>query len=82
MLNRIVIMRSMRHWPLSFLVLSTLGAVCLALGIAALAGLLRGSHPLFNDDMAGWALIVSAIALLLSGAFPLALRRLQEGDRP
>lgn len=70
----------MRHWPISFLVLSVLGAITLIAGIAALAGLLRGTHPLFNDDMAGWALIVSAIALLLSGAFPLALRRLQEQE--
>lgn len=75
-------MSAMRHWPISFVVLTVLGVLCLAAGIAALIGALRGSHPLFNDEMAGWALIVSAIALLLSGAFPLVLRRLQEGDRP
>lgn len=75
------IMPPMRHWPLSFLVLTVLGALCLIAGFAALGGMLRGTHPLFNDDMAGWALIVSAVALLLSGAFPLVLRRLQEGDR-
>lgn len=73
-------MLPMRHWPISFLVLTLLGALCLLAGLAALGGMLRGVHPLFNDDMAGWALIVSAIALLLSGAFPLVLRRLQEGD--
>ena len=75
-------MAPMRHWPISFLVLTALGIVCLIAGFAALAGLLLGSHPLFNDDMAGWALIVSAIALLLSGAFPLVLRRLQEREQP
>jgi hypothetical protein len=75
-------MAPMRHWPISFLVLTALGIASLIAGFAALAGLLRGSHPLFNDDMAGWALIVSAIALLLSGAFPLVLRRLQERDQP
>jgi hypothetical protein len=42
--------------------------------------MLDGRHPMFNDGMAGWALIVSAIALLLSGAFPLVLRRLQESE--
>ena len=35
---------------------------------------------LFNDDMAGWALIVSAEAALLTGAFPLVLRRLAERE--
>ena len=71
-----------RHWPISFLILASLGVICLVAGIAALAGLLRNSHPLLRDDMAGWGLIVSAIALLLSGAFPLVLRRLQEHDTP
>ncbi len=72
----------MRHWPVSFVILTLLGGMCLPVGLFALGGMMRGSHPLFNDDMAGWALIVSAIALLLSGAFPLVLRRLQERDRP
>ena len=44
------------------------------------AGMLKGVHPLFGDDMAGWALIVSAVAALLTGAFPLALRRLAERE--
>ena len=74
-------MPAMRHWPITFLVLTALGVLCLLAGMAALTGLLHGTHPLFNDDMAGWALIVSAIALVLSGAFPLVLRRLQEHDR-
>jgi uncharacterized membrane protein HdeD (DUF308 family) len=69
-----------RHWPISFLILAVLGALCLVAGVAALAGLFQNSHPLLRDDMAGWGLIVSAIALLLSGAFPLVLRRLQEHD--
>lgn len=70
----------MRHWPISFLVLTLLGIACLLVGVLALAGLMRGSHPLFNDEMAGWALLVTAIALLLSGAFPLVLRRLAERE--
>lgn len=68
------------HWPWTFVFFSLLGAVCLLVGIGALAGLMEGVHPLFNDDMAGWALIVSAIACFLTGAFPLALRRLAERE--
>jgi hypothetical protein len=70
-----------RHWPLSFLFFAVLGMVCLVAGIAAVTGLLAGTHPLFNDGAAaGLALIVTAIALLLTGAFPLVLRRLAERE--
>jgi hypothetical protein len=70
-----------RHWPLSFLFFAGLGVVCLLAGIAALAGLLNGVHPLFNDGLAaGLALIVSAVALILTAAFPLVLRRLAERE--
>jgi uncharacterized membrane protein YkvI len=70
-----------RHWPISFLVFSALGIVCLLAGLAALAGLLEGLHPLFRDGTAaGLALIVSAIALILTGGFPLVLRRLAERE--
>jgi hypothetical protein len=42
---------------------------------------MQGVHPLFNDDTAaGLALIVTAIALFLTGAFPLVLRRLAERE--
>jgi len=68
------------HWPWTFLVFTLLGTVLLLAGVAALAGLLKGVHPLFNDDMAGWALIVSAVASFLTGAFPLVLRRLAERE--
>jgi len=68
------------HWPWTFIFFTTIGAILLIAGIAALAGMLQGTHPLFNDDMAGWALIVSAIASVLTGAFPLALRRLAEKE--
>ena len=67
-----------RHWPWTFVVFALLGALCLIVGSAALAGLLKGVHPIFSDDLAGWALIVSAIACFLTGAFPLVLRRLAE----
>jgi len=69
-----------QHWPRTFVVFTALGAICLLAGVAALAGMLKGAHPLFNDDMAGWALIVSAIACFLTGAFPLVLRRLAERE--
>ena len=68
------------HWPWTFLVFTALGALCTLVGIAALAGLMAGVHPLFNDDLAGWALLVSAIACFLTGAFPLVLRRLAESE--
>jgi len=68
------------HWPWTFLVFTALGIVALLGGVAALAGLLRDVHPLFGDDLAGWALIVSAVACFLTGAFPLVLRRLAEKE--
>jgi len=70
------------HWPVSFLICTASAILCLLAGIAAFAGLLEGVHPLFNDSMAaGITLIVSAIALLLSGAFPLVLQRLAEQEK-
>jgi len=68
------------HWPWTFLLFTALGAALLLAGAAALGGLLRGVHPLFGDDLAGWALIVSAVASFLTGAFPLVLRRLAERE--
>jgi len=68
------------HWPWTFLFFSTLGVITTIAGIAALAGLLKETHPLLRDELAGWGLIVSAIAFFLSGAFPLVLRRLAEKD--
>jgi hypothetical protein len=68
------------HWPWTFVIFTVLGVALLFVGIAALAGMLRGVHPLFGDEMAGWTLIVSAIASFLTGAFPLVLRRLAERE--
>lgn len=68
------------HWPWTFLFFSALGSACLLAGIAAFAGLFASVHPLLADAMAGWGLIVSAIACFLSGAFPLVLRRLAERE--
>jgi hypothetical protein len=69
-----------RHWPWTFIAFSVIGTLLLLAGIAALAGVLKSTHPLFNDDLAGWALIVSAVAAFLTGAFPLVLRRLAERE--
>jgi H+/Cl- antiporter ClcA len=68
------------HWPWTFLFFSFLGIVCTVVGVAALAGLFEKVHPLLADPLAGWGLIVSAIACFLTGAFPLALRRLAERE--
>jgi hypothetical protein len=67
------------HLPISTLVFGTLGLMALVLGILAMAGLLHEVHPLLNSE-GGLALIVSGIALLLSGAFPLALAWLAAGQ--
>lgn len=69
-----------QHWPWIFIAFTALGAICLLGGAAALAGMLKDVHSLFNDDLAGWALIVSAVACLLTGAFPLVLRRVAERE--
>lgn len=68
------------HWPWTFLFFSALGILSLIAGIAAFAGLFKNAHPLLADDLAGWGLVVSAIAFFLSGAFPLVLRRLAEHE--
>jgi hypothetical protein len=68
------------HWPWTFVAFSIIGIACLLVGIAALSGLLSKVHPLFADELGGWALIVSAIAAFLTGAFPLVLRRLAEQE--
>jgi hypothetical protein len=68
------------HWPWTFLFFSALGILSLLAGMAAFAGLFKHVHPLLADEMAGWGLIVSAIAFFLSGAFPLVLRRLAERE--
>lgn len=60
------------RFPVSAIVFGALGSLTLAIGILSMAGLLRKVHPLLNSD-GGLALVVSGIALILSGAFPLGL---------
>jgi hypothetical protein len=67
--------------PVSTFIFGILGALALAVGFLALAGLLRPWHPLLNAD-GGLALVVSGIALMLSGAFPLGLALLATQKSP
>jgi len=68
------------HWPWTFVFFALLGALLALAAIAAFAGLFDELHPLLADPMAGVGLIVSAIASVLTGAFPLVLRRLAERE--
>lgn len=70
----------MRRFPLSFIILSALGALCAIPGIASLAGFGGLIHPVLDDPMAGLAFIVSAVALIGSGAFPLVIEKLKENE--
>jgi hypothetical protein len=68
------------HWPYSFVAFTVLGIISLLVGIVALAGIAGELHPLMADEGTGIALIVTAVALFLTGAFPLVLRRLAERE--
>ncbi|MGE5472009.1 MAG: hypothetical protein ACM3X0_14525 [Bacteroidota bacterium] len=70
----------MRRYPVSFIALSTLGALCAIPGLISLAGYGASLHPVLDDPMAGLAFIVSAIALVGSGAFPLVIEKLKENE--
>ena len=67
--------------PLSAIILGALGLIALTGGFLALAGQLKHIHPLLNRD-GGLALVVSGIALVLSGSFPLAIAFLAAERRP
>jgi hypothetical protein len=69
-----------RHWPLTFIAFTILGTISLIIGIVALAGIGGGIHPLLADEGTGIAMLATAIALFLTGAFPLVLRRLAEQE--
>ncbi|MBU1235737.1 MAG: hypothetical protein KJ634_09335 [Gammaproteobacteria bacterium] len=68
------------HWPYTSIAMFLLGAVCTVVGIVALAGIGEAIHPLLADEGTGIAMIATAIALFLTGAFPLVLRRLAEKE--
>lgn len=71
---------TMRSYPVSFIVLSALGAACTVPGVVSLAGFGALLHPVLADPMAGLAFIVSAIALIGSGVFPLVIEKLKEDE--
>jgi hypothetical protein len=70
----------MRRYPVSFIALTSLGIVCAIPGLISIAGFGAAVHPVLDDPMAGLAFIVSAIALIGSGAFPLVIEKLKEGE--
>ncbi|MGA9393841.1 MAG: hypothetical protein WCA83_07300 [Azonexus sp.] len=70
----------MRHYPLSFVVLTALGILSALLGLISVAGFGAVVHPILDDPMAGLAFIVSAVALIGSGAFPLVIEKLRENE--
>ena len=70
----------MRRYPLSFIVLTALGVLCVIPGLISIAGFGAVMHPVLDDPMAGLAFIVSAVALIGSGAFPLVIEKLKEDD--
>lgn len=67
--------------PVSAVILGALGLIALFGGFLALAGQLKHLHPLLNKD-GGLALVVSGIALVLSGSFPLAIAFLAAQRKP
>ena len=70
----------MRRYPTSFLLLTGLGILCAIPGAISLAGFGESLHPVLDDPMAGLAFIVSAVALIGSGAFPLVIAKLKENE--
>lgn len=68
--------------PLSAWLLGIPGALCLLGGLVLLAGDFGPIHPILAEPGTGLALVVSAVALLGSAAFPVVLRRLAERDAP
>ena len=70
----------MRRYPLSFIILTALGILCAIPGAISLAGFGTAIHPVLDDPVAGLAFIVSAVALIGSGAFPLVIEKLKENE--
>lgn len=70
----------MRRYPTSFIILTALGLLCAIPGTISLAGFGASIHPVLDDPMAGLAFLVSAVALIGSGAFPLVIEKLKENE--
>jgi hypothetical protein len=70
----------MRRFPLSFLALTFFGVLCGVPGLVSMAGFGGLIHPLLADEGAGLAFVVSAVALIGSGMFPLVIARLRASE--
>ncbi len=68
------------HIPVVAWLLAIPGVLCLLAGIVLLSGDFAAVHPLLGGAGAGLALLVSAVALLGSAGFPIALQRLADRD--
>lgn len=66
--------------PLAAWLLGLPGIACLLAGAALLIGDFHAYHPILAEAGTGLALVVSAIALLGSAAFPVVLARLARND--
>jgi len=71
---------AMRRYPFSFISLTALGVLCAIPGLISIAGFGAAVHPVLDDPMAGLAFIVSAVALIGSGVFPLVIEKLKENE--
>jgi len=71
----------MRGAPLFAWLLLALGALTLMAGVLVALGFGGGRYPLLASPGGGVVLIVSALALIGSAAFPLVLARLAAVDR-
>jgi hypothetical protein len=70
----------MRRYPISFIVCTVLGILCGIPGLVSMAGFGAAIHPVLADEGAGLAFVVSAVALIGSGLFPLVIARLRAGE--
>ena len=71
---------AMRRYPFSFIALTALGVLSAIPGLVSIAGFGAVLHPVLEDPMAGLAFIVSAVALIGSGVFPLVIEKLKENE--
>jgi hypothetical protein len=68
--------------PLSAWLLGVPGLVCLAAGLTLMIGDFSASHPVLAEAGTAIVLLVSALALLGSAAFPALLQQLASRDTP
>ena len=71
---------SPRGVPVATWLIGLPGLVCLAGGLTLIVGDFGHLHPILAESGTGIVLVVSAIALLGTAAFPLVLRRLAAAD--